>query len=129
MCSSDISYVLLVFTMLKGGKLSPCLCGSIFILLSHLMGNLDRSRFQLVFISVSMLLMKKLIPVWFLFLCQQPFFLFECFRMPWYMCFLHHVGYSLCPFDLEICFLQLCVILICYFFDDVLPFVFSILSF
>lgn len=47
--------------------------------------------------------------------------------MLWCICY--HAGYSLCPWDLEICFLQLLIILLCYFFDDVLSSVFSILSF
>lgn len=42
MCSSDTSCVLLVLTVLEGGKLSPCLCARIFILLSHLISSLNR---------------------------------------------------------------------------------------
>lgn len=107
--------VVLVLTMLEGRKLRPCLYDNIFILLSHLIDSLDRSRFKLIFLSSSVLLMRNLIPVSFLFLCRQPRSLFEAFIVPWCVCFLHSSCWILvCPFDLKICF-ELLKILLCYF--------------
>lgn len=52
-CSSDISCILLVLTMLEGRKLRPCLCDGIFILLSHLIDSLGRTRFKFIFLIIN----------------------------------------------------------------------------
>lgn len=111
-CSSDISCVLLVFTVF-GGKFSFCLCDKTFILLSHLIVwiGLGSNLFSFFIINVTdEKFVTGLIHIPFrgtIFLLLK---LSECLGICVFL--IHHAVYSLCPFSLEMYFLQLLKILL-----------------
>lgn len=88
-CSSDMSWALLVFTVLEGGKLSPCIYDGIITLLSCSVDPLDRSRLKLIFFLHYQCLWWEIYYWSDSHSFEGHFSSLEAFRMPQYMSFLH----------------------------------------